>query len=249
MELRLSHLNGHDLRVGQFDKAVLPVSATEFHGDHLPYGTDTIAAETLAQRFAADLGRMVVLPTIEFGVSPHHLAFPWTLSIRPATLTAIVFEVGSSLLRHGVTKLLLVTAHDGNPAPVEIACRMLHDQHGMHVAMFSGWQGRSRALLANQGRVIDLDHGGQSETSMVLFARPELAHPSRSIDPPRESGPPPVRIFGGYDQLCPDGYSGAASQGSADEGAAIVDALAAEVVPFLRQLDANNWRPGPWIGL
>jgi len=249
MELKLAHLTASDVLDGGYDKAALPVGATEYHGPHLPFGTDSIAAETLARRFAADLGGMLVLPTIEYGVSPHHMSFPWTLSIRPETLTAIVVEVGESLLRHGIRKLLVVTAHDGNPAPVENACRILHDRHGLHVAMFSGWQGRSRALLASAGRVIDLDHGGQSETSMVLFARPELAHPERSTDPPREPGAPPVRVFGHFGQLAPDGYSGRASQGTAEEGQAIVDALAAEVVPFLRRLDEHGWQPGPWIGL
>jgi creatinine amidohydrolase len=83
--IALADLTGAEIRAGGFDKAVLPVGATEFHGDHLPYGTDTLTAEALARRFAADLGGMLLLPSIAYGPSAHHLAFPWTISIQPAT--------------------------------------------------------------------------------------------------------------------------------------------------------------------
>jgi creatinine amidohydrolase len=243
----LAALTAAEIRAGGYDKAVLPVGATEFHGDQLPYSADTIAAETLARRFAADLGGMLVLPALDYGVSSHHLSFSWTLSLRPETLTAIVVDIGESLLRHDIRKLLVVTAHDGNPAPVEIACRALHARHGLNVALFSGWQGRSRELLAGRGRPIDLDHAGGSEMSIVLHAAPHLAHPERAADLPGEPSSAPLRLFGDYADLAPHGYTGAPSQGSAEEGAAIVDALAAQVVPYLRTLDANGWRPGAWM--
>jgi creatinine amidohydrolase len=243
----LSELTAAEVRAGGFDKAVLPVGATEFHGDHLPYSADTIAAETLAHRFAADLGGMLVLPPLAYGVSHHHLSFPWTLSLRPETLTAVVVDIGESLLAHDVRKLLVVTAHDGNPAPVELAARTLQARHGLNVALFSGWQGGSRALLAGRGRPIDLDHAGGSEMSMVLYAAPELAHPERAVDRPSEPPAAPVRLIGAYADLAPDGYTGAPSAGSAAEGQAIVDSLAGRVVPYLRRLDANGWRPGPWM--
>lgn len=247
MALELAQLTAAEVRAGGYDKAVLPIGATEYHGDHLPYSADTITAETLARRFATDLGGMLVLPALAYGVSSHHLSFPWTLSVRPETLTAIVEDIGASLLRHEVRKLLIVTAHDGNPAPVEIACRNLHAREGLHVALFSGWQGRSRELLAGQGRPIDLDHAGGSEMSLVLHAAPHLAHPERS--PARPSEPPsgPLRVFGDYAAIAPDGYTGAPAEGSAEEGAAIVDTLAAFVVPYLRRLDEHGWRPGPWM--
>lgn len=213
----------------------------------LPYSADTIAAETLARRFATDLGGMLVLPPLAYGVSGHHLAFPWTISLRPATLTAIVEDIGESLLAHGIRKLLIVMAHDGNPAPVEVACRTLAARHTIHVALFSGWQGRARELLAGRGRLIDLDHAGASEMSIVLHAAPELAHPERAQSRPVEPPAGPVRLIGDYAALAPEGYTGTPAAGSAEEGAAIVDALAAAVVPYLRRLDENGWRPGPWM--
>lgn len=242
----LAEMTAADLRTGGFDKAVLAVGATEFHGDHLPYSADTITAETLARRIAADLGGMVVLPPLAYGVSMHHRSFPWTLSINPDTLTAMIVDIAESLLCHDIRKLLILTAHDGNPAPAQNACRILHDRHNLHVALFSGWQSRSRELLA--GRYdIDLDHAGSSEMSMVLHAAPHLARPNGAIALPNEPTGLPVTIFGAYADLAPQGYTGNPSLGTAAEGQAIVDAIAGQVVPFLRKLDANGWRPGVWM--
>ena len=244
--LHLANLTPKEIREGGFDTAILPVGATEYHGDHLPYCTDTLTATALAERFARELGTALVLPPLAYGMSLHLMAWPWTMSIRPQTLTAMVVDIGESLLRHGITRLLVVSAHDGNPGPIESAARELNDAHGMTVALFGGWQGLARRLLA--GRFdIDLDHGGQSEMSMVLYLAPELAHPERAVDLPNQRMDHAVRVFGPFSNVVPHGYSGPPSNGTADEGEAILDAIAAEVGPFLRELAANGWTNGAWM--
>jgi creatinine amidohydrolase len=244
--LHLGNLTPKELRESGFDTAILPVGATEFHGDHLPYSTDTLMATALAERFAVELGTAVVLPPVAIAMSLHLLAWPWTVSIRPETLIAIVVDVAESLLAHGITRLLVVSAHDGNPGPIEAAAREVNDRHGMAMAMFSGWQSLSRKLLAGRFE-IDLDHGGQSEMSVVLHTAPELAHRERAIDRPNQAMDHPVRVFGPFSNVVPHGYSGQPSKGTAEEGAAILDAIAAEVGPFLRELAAHGWVNGGWM--
>jgi creatinine amidohydrolase len=242
----LAELTPKELREGSFDTAILPIGATEFHGDHLPYCTDTLAAEALAYRFADEIGTALVLPPIDYGMSLHLMAWPWTLSVRPQTLTSMVVDIGESLLNHGITRLLVVTAHDGNPGPVEQAARELNDTRGMTVAAFSGWQEMAKHLL--RGRFdIDEDHGGQSEMSMVLYLAPHLAHPDRAVDVPNQQMDHPVRVFGPFSNVVPHGYSGPPSCGTAEEGEAILDAIAAHVGPFLRDLAANGWTNGSWM--
>lgn len=244
--LHLGNLTPKELREGGFDTAILPIGATEYHGDHLPYSTDTLMATALAERFAAELGTAVVLPPVAVAMSLHLMAWPWTLSIRPATLTAVVIDVAESLLDHGISRLLVVSAHDGNPGPVEAAAHEVNARHGTTVALFGGWQGLSRRLLA--GRYdIDQDHGGRSEMSVVLHAAPELAHRERATDVPNQRMDEPVRVFGPFSNVVPHGYSGRPSEGSAEEGAAILDAIAAHVGPFLRELAANGWTNGTWM--
>jgi creatinine amidohydrolase len=242
----LANLTPKEIREGGYDTAVLAVGATEYHGDHLPYGTDTLMAEALAVRFARELGTALVLPSLAYGMSLHLIAWPWTMSLRPQTLTDVVIDVGESLLAHGITRLLVVSAHDGNPVPIEHAARELGDRHGMTVALFAGWQSLSRQLLAGTFDV-DLDHGGQSEMSIVLHLRPELAHPERAVDLPNQRMDHVVRVLGPFDRVVPHGYSGQPSRATAAEGAAILDAITAHVAPFLRELAANGWRNGTWM--
>lgn len=56
----------------------------------------------------------------------------------------------------------------------------------------------------------------------------------------------PVRVFGAFDNVVPHGHSGSPSKSSAEEGAAILDALTAHVAPFLRELAENDWHNGSW---
>lgn len=143
--LLLAHLNPADLEERGIDTAILPIGATEFHGNHLPFSTDTIMAEGLALRLAAELETAVVLPPLDYGMSLHLMAWPWTISLRPETLTGVVIDIAESLLGHGITRLLVVSTHDGNPGPVENAARELNDRHGIVVALFRGVAGAREA--------------------------------------------------------------------------------------------------------
>jgi creatinine amidohydrolase len=242
----LAHLAPHDLMERGIDTAILPIGATEYHGNHLPYSTDTIMAEGLSLRLAKELETAVVLPPISYGMSLHLMAWPWTLSLRPETLFAVVVDIAESLLSQGITKLLVVSTHDGNPAPIENAAREINDRHGMAIALMRGWQGMAKSLLA--GRYdIDEDHGGQSEMSVVLHLAPALARQEEAVDVPNQQMDHPIRVFGSFDRVVPHGYSGKPSRGTADEGEAILDAIAAHVGPFLRQLSAENWQNGAWM--
>jgi creatinine amidohydrolase len=244
--LRLDRLTAEPVESGGYDKAMLPLGATEYHGPHLPYGSDTVAAGTLALAFAQELGGTLVLPPMPYGVSHHHLAFPWTVSVRPETLSLVIQDVAASLLQHGIRKLVIVSAHDGNHPVANGAARRLAQDHGVSVALFTGWQRKARVLLAGR-REIDLDHGGQSETSLLLYAagaavRMELAPKEGS-----ERVDHPVELIGSYRDVAPRGYSGNAAGGTREEGEAIVRALVGFVVPHLRELDRHGWKGGEWL--
>lgn len=245
-EVRLERLTGQQVADGGFDKAILPLGATEYHGPSMPYFTDTVTAETLSEAFARELGDTLVLPALAYGVSHHHLPWPWTLSLRPDTHALVIRDIAESLLHHRITKLLIVSTHDGNPAPATVAARILSQQHDMSVAIFSGWQGKARRALAGE-RDIDEDHAGRSEMSIVLYAAPETAQVELATHEPNQRMDGPVDLIGSFDGTVPKGYSGNAAGGTAAEGAAIVAALTTLVVPFLREMDANGWRRGSWL--
>src|SRR5262245_56695361 len=98
--------------------AVLPWGATEAHGWHLPYGTDTIEATRIAERraeLAHERGaRVVVLPTIPFGNDEQQLDQVCTISIRTATAAAILGDVARSLVAQCIDRLVILNGHGGN---------------------------------------------------------------------------------------------------------------------------------------
>ncbi|HEV8214298.1 MAG TPA: creatininase family protein, partial [Gemmatimonadaceae bacterium] len=101
-----------------YSVAVLPWGATEAHNYHLPYATDNIQAEQVAIRAAANAwtrgARVVVLPTIPFGVNTTQLDIKLTINVNPSTQLALLNDIVWSLEGQGVHKLVIVNGHGGN---------------------------------------------------------------------------------------------------------------------------------------
>src|SRR3954453_21598081 len=79
--------------------ALLPVGAVEAHGPHAPLGTDTLISCGVAERAAHALVgdprvRALVLPPVAWGVTRFAAGFAGSLGISPATLTALVTDIG-----------------------------------------------------------------------------------------------------------------------------------------------------------
>jgi creatinine amidohydrolase len=104
---------------------VIPVGATEQHGPSGPLGTDLIVAEELANDLGEERHAMVA-PAIPFGVSQVHGAFPGTISLKPATVLAVVTDIVDSLAQQGFRRFLLVNAHHASKGILQAACAQVH---------------------------------------------------------------------------------------------------------------------------
>jgi creatinine amidohydrolase/Fe(II)-dependent formamide hydrolase-like protein len=82
---------------------------------------------------------------------------------------------------------------------------------------------------------------------MILYAAPETARPEAATVQPVQFTDLPLDLIDTFDGTVPLGYSGDATQASAEQGEAIVKALVEQVVPFIRELDARGWRRGTWM--
>src|SRR5258708_6132085 len=108
------------IRAQQWQAAVLPFGATEPHNLHMPYGTDVFQVEEIGRRACArayDAGaKVVLLPTVPFGVNTNHLKVPGALacSLTPTTLLRILTDLVDSMERQGIFKLVLLNGHGGN---------------------------------------------------------------------------------------------------------------------------------------
>ncbi|MFC5065578.1 mycofactocin biosynthesis peptidyl-dipeptidase MftE [Actinomycetospora atypica] len=192
------------------DLLLVPVGAIEQHGPHLPLGTDTTVATTVAGRLG-----LPVTPPIAFGASGEHEGFPGTVSIGTETLAAVLVETGRSACRWA-RRLCFVNGHGGNvPALVSAVTLLRHE--GRDVAWHScGLPGA------------DL-HAGRHETSLMLAlapddVRPDLAEPGNTA--PLAELMPAIRA-GSVRDVSPNGVLGDPAGASAGEGAETVAVLAA----------------------
>src|SRR5579862_4090579 len=156
--------------------AVLALAAVEQHGPHLPLGVDSYIAEGYLARVEKILPAelpVTFLPVQRIGVSAEHLSYPGTLTLSATTAIAAWTELGESLARAGVRKLVLITSHGGNVAAMEIVARDLRSRLGM-LAVTVGWHrfGYPDGTFSAAEKTHGI-HGGDIETSLMLAAMPE----------------------------------------------------------------------------
>jgi creatinine amidohydrolase/Fe(II)-dependent formamide hydrolase-like protein len=164
----------------EVDVALLPVGSLEQHGPHLPLDTDAFDANYLAHRVAeaCDPPRPLVLPFIPYGVSYHHEDFSGTLSISPKTLSQLVYEIGVSAARHGITKLVIINGHGGNIPSLQFAAQMINRDAHIFTCVETG-----ETSEKDIGELTDTPndvHAGEVETSTALANRPHLVKLDRA---------------------------------------------------------------------
>ncbi|MBE1284002.1 MAG: creatininase family protein [Rhodobacteraceae bacterium] len=237
--------------------AVLPLGAIEQHGPHLPVSVDRDLVEAVVARALPGLGpdqNVLVLPTLSVTKSGEHDRHPGTLSLSGDTLLAVLRDIGTSVARAGVTRLVLLNGHGGNTALLDVVARDLRIRHEMIVAVcswfgFAEWDG----LMEADALRVDL-HAGDSETSPMLAAKPDLVDMSKAQNfvPAMREWEQSFRFTGltgqaarpGWiiDDLHPDGVCGDASAATAEKGAQLLDSAARNFVTFLAEFSRFDHR-------
>lgn len=172
----LTETNWDSLRNDRFELAVLPWGATEAHNFHLPYGTDVIESDHIAAEAAKYAweagGKVIVLPTIPFGVNTGQSDIYLDINLNPSTQLAILEDVITTLNRQGIYKLLIFNSHGGNnfkPLVRELGLKFPE----MFICFSNWFQSMDRASYFKEMG----DHADEMETSLLLYLKPEWVLP------------------------------------------------------------------------
>lgn len=154
----------------------MPWGATEAHNYHLPYATDNILAEHIsaeAARIAWEKGvKLIVLPTIPFGVNTGQLDIQLDINIYPSTQLIILNDIIENLNRHGIRKFVILNSHGGNDFKVitrELGAK--YPEMFISVCNWFQWKGKDD-YFENKG-----DHADEMETSLMLHLAPQWTLP------------------------------------------------------------------------
>ena len=156
------------------DVAVVCCGATHPHGVACPLGTDTFVAQGMGKKIA-EKANAIVLPTIPFGYNTYHMDFPGCIDIPKEHLANLYMDVCKSLYRWGIRKIVFLSPHGGNHRVIDDVAIRLRYEKGMLSALVSYTV--SEKLKPN---LADYHSEGMvDEASMMLYLRPDTAHPER----------------------------------------------------------------------
>ncbi|MFD0986912.1 creatininase family protein [Methyloligella solikamskensis] len=221
------------------DLAVLPVGATEQHGPHLACGCDTISAETLAQ-LACERANVLALPALAYGCSLGHTEkWTGTFSLHPGTMIDVIVELGRWAVANGITKLLFLSGHGTNDAPLKSAILQLrYEFPEARFATMGLWDISPRVgqLYFRDGADI---HANRGETSVLLHLRPEMVRMEESFDVADVT--PGTHFSYAMPATTPTGVVGSPSESTEEDGAMMVETIVSDLAAWLETALAEDW--------
>ncbi len=161
----------------QNDMVIIPIGSTEQHGPHLPLGTDSYIGLKVSRMISERTG-VVVAPVLWSGYSVYHSGFPGSLNLKPETMEQVLYETATMLIKYGFNKIMFFNSHGGNRVVEnKVIHRINHTTEAIAVAIGIG------SPIQKGGGEDDVffdNHAGLSETSWMLFVRPDLINMDRA---------------------------------------------------------------------
>lgn len=235
--------------------AVLPLGATEQHGPHLPLSVDQtlidgVVAACIPQLPAAT--PIFFLPTQQIGYSPEHSRFAGTLTLSSTTVINTWVEIGESVARAGLKKLLLLNSHGGQVSLMDIVARELRTRCDLIVYSCSWWNlplgDEVNGLFSAEEHRFGV-HAGEIETSMMLALRAQhvdmnQARDFKSTSQQRAAKYPTLgngksaKLGWAMQDYNVEGAAGNAAAATAEKGSAVLDAAGKQLALLLQEMSS-----------
>jgi len=162
---------------------IIPVGATEQHGRHLPVNTDTSCCYAIAKAAADRIEdvKVLVLPPIWTGYSPHHMQMEQaegTISLSFHTFANVLTDVAACVYAHGFRRIMFLNGHGGNTALIQaVRFKLGEEKQIPSVHCFTYWTLPDVPELMKSISETDkghIGHAGEFETSLQLLLQPDL---------------------------------------------------------------------------
>ena len=217
--------------------ALLPIGATEVHGNHLPVGTDCFLAQAVTDRVEKAFGtdKCLVLPCLPYGQVWSLRATPGTVDIPDPVLTPFLVSIAMSMYRAGVRRFAFINAHVGNYPAIKAAMREIWAQCDMKVYAFNypGSEDVIRQVCTTKRAHGAYFHACEIETSYMLYLCPDKVDMSKAIcqypEFPPDFDVTPIP----WTDFMDTAVLGDATAATAEKGRAIIDAVVENIVRLL----------------
>ena len=157
-------------------RLLIPVGTCEQHGPHLPLGCDTLIVERLADDLSAEF-QVLRAPTVEYGVNTAtRRPYPGNATVRRKTLHRWMNDLLGSWEQSGVEQFIILTAHGHDPHQEALSTLRTTRARVFTVDVFA---------LDLSDQLLDAEspmHGGELDTSLLLYLAPELARMDMAQD-------------------------------------------------------------------
>jgi creatinine amidohydrolase len=200
---------------------VLPFGIIEKHGPHLPLGTDLLDVR-FAVTNAVKQEYAVVFPEYYFGQIFEARQQPGTVAYSLSTQLTLLQETVQEMARNGCKKVVIVNGHGGNESLLPLFAQAQLASPRDYVVYVFGLPNKNVPGRPALKSMMDM-HAGETETSLMLVARPDLVHVDRA---PEESGADqkrlslPGSVYTGiwWYARFPNHYSGEGADGNKELG-------------------------------
>jgi creatinine amidohydrolase len=227
---------------------LLPTGSTEQHGPHLPLETDTFLVEAVCLevgRRAPD--RVLVLPTVAYGLNLHHIDFPGTVHIEPETFIAFCLNITKSVAYHGFRKILVVNGHGSNSPLADLVARKTTlATHSLCAAV--NYFALAMEAFAKVQETPVVAHADELETSLYLYLAPDRVRFDKAVAGDDVAGKyvtsdsirPNVRFNDYWGRWTSVGVHGDPRAATAEKGKLIFEAAVTHLIELV-----DEWRAWP----